>query len=159
MAELAALDPQHAKLLGLGSVGYRTLIRWENARRRFGLVGCADDRWLRRSGGTRTVSEPVREAVLAVREETQRMAKVSMRTKDRLIRQYVREEFGPETKVPSYDTLRRLAGVVRPRQRYARSADLRSRRGTSWCTGRPRSSRWTPRWCRSWSANTSSAIR
>ena len=57
VAELAALDPAHAKLLGLGSVGYRTLIRWENARRRFGLVGCADDRWLRRSGGTRTVSE------------------------------------------------------------------------------------------------------
>lgn len=102
------MDPQHAKLLGLGSVGYRTLIRWENARRRFGLVGCADDRCLRRSGGTRTVSEPVREAVLAVREETKRMAKVSMRTKDRMIRQYVREEFGAETKVPSYDTLRRL---------------------------------------------------
>ncbi|WP_254644617.1 hypothetical protein [Streptomyces sp. BV286] len=128
VAELAALDPQHAKLLGLGSVGYRTLIRWENARRRFGLVGCADDRWLRRSGGTRTVSEPVREAVLAVREETKRMAKVSMRTKDRMIRQYVREEFGPETKVPSYDTLRRLwqewFGPGGARQRYARSADL-----------------------------------
>lgn len=108
VAELAALEPAHAKLLGLGSVGYRTLIRWENAHRRFGLVGCADDRWLRRSGGTRTVSEPVREAVLAVREETKRMAKVSMRTKDRMIRQYVREEFEPETKVPSYDTLRRL---------------------------------------------------
>ncbi|WP_406433559.1 hypothetical protein [Streptomyces sp. NBC_01589] len=53
-------------------------------------------------------SQEVREAVLAVREETKRMAKVSMRTKDRMIRQYVREEFGPETKVPSYDTLRRL---------------------------------------------------
>ncbi|MGW6880239.1 transposase [Streptomyces goshikiensis] len=128
VAELAALDPVHAKLLGLGSVGYRTLIRWENARRRFGLVGCADDRWLRRSGGTRVVSAQVREAVLAVREETKRMAKVSMRTKDRMIRQYVREEFGPETKVPSYDTLRRLwqewFGPGGARQRYARSADL-----------------------------------
>lgn len=62
VAELAALDPAHAKLLGLSSVGYRTLIRWENARRRFGLVGCADDRWLRRSGGTRTASQEVREA-------------------------------------------------------------------------------------------------
>ncbi|KPI22247.1 hypothetical protein OV320_1658 [Actinobacteria bacterium OV320] len=103
-----ALDPAHAKLLGLSSVGYRTLIRWENARRRFGLVGCADDHWLRRSGGTRTVSEEVREAVLAVREETKRMAKVSMR--------------------PSYDTLRRLwqewFGPGGARQRYARSADL-----------------------------------
>ncbi|MDQ0710637.1 hypothetical protein QFZ55_000089 [Streptomyces luteogriseus] len=133
VAELTALDPQHAKLLGLGSVGYRTLIRWENARRRFGLVGCADDRWLRRSGGTRTVSEEVREAVLAVREETKRMAKVSMRTKDRMIRQYVREEFGPETKVPSYDTLRRLwqewFGPGGARQRYARSADLPESQG------------------------------
>ncbi|MFD7661289.1 transposase [Streptomyces sp. NPDC059788] len=133
VAELAALDPQHAKLLGLGSVGYRTLIRWENARRRFGLAGCADDRWLRRSGGTRTVSEEVREGVLAVREETQRMAKVSMRTKDRMIRQYVREEFGPETKVPSYDTLRRLwqewFGPGGARQRYARSADLPESQG------------------------------
>ncbi|PAZ16493.1 transposase [Streptomyces sp. SA15] len=133
VAELAAMDPHHAKLLGLGSVGYRTLIRWENARRRFGLVGCADDRWLRQSGGTRTVSEEVREAVLAVRQETQRMAKVSMRTKDRMIRQYVREEFGPETKVPGYDTLRRLwkewFGPGGARQRYARSADLPEKDG------------------------------
>ncbi|GLX48801.1 hypothetical protein Shyhy01_17510 [Streptomyces hygroscopicus subsp. hygroscopicus] len=122
MAELAALDPAHAKLLGLGSVGYRTLIRWEDARRRFGLVGCADDRWLRRSGGTRTVSEEVREAVLAVREETKRMAKVSMRTKDRVIRQYVREEFGPGTKVPSYDTLRVTATGAHDIPRQGRDA-------------------------------------
>ncbi|WP_254594753.1 hypothetical protein [Streptomyces sp. 8P21H-1] len=84
VAELAALDSAHATLLGLGSVGYRTLIRWENARRRFGLVGCADDRWLRRGGGTRTVSAEVREAVLAVREKTKRMAKVVMTPRDRL---------------------------------------------------------------------------
>ncbi|WP_327740581.1 transposase (plasmid) [Streptomyces nojiriensis] len=131
--ELAALDMHHAKLLGLGSVGYRTLIRWENARRRFGLAGCADDRWLRSSGGTRTASEEVREAVFAVREETKRMAKVSMRTKDRLIRQYVRETFGPEAKVPSYDTLRRLwqewFGPGGARQRYIRSADLPEKDG------------------------------
>lgn len=131
--ELAALDAHHAKLLGLGSVGYRTLIRWENARRRFGLAGCADDRWLRSSGGTRTASEEVREAVFAVREETRRMAKVSMRTKDRLIRQYVRETFGPQTKVPSYDTLRRLwqewFGPGGARQRYIRSADLPEKDG------------------------------
>ncbi|MBH1939116.1 transposase family protein [Streptomyces sp. AV19] len=133
VAELAALDAHHAKLLGLGSVGYRTLIRWENARRRFGLAGCADDRWLRSGGGTRTASEEVREAVFAVREETKRMAKVSMRTKDRMIRQYVRETFGPETKVPSYDTLRRLwqewFGPGGARQRYARSADLPEKDG------------------------------
>jgi transposase InsO family protein len=50
-AELAALDPEQAMLLGLDHAGYRTLIRWENGRRRAGLVGCADDRWLRESGG------------------------------------------------------------------------------------------------------------
>jgi hypothetical protein len=163
VAELAALDPQHAKLLGLGSVGYRTLIRWENARRRFGLVGCADDRWLRRSGGTRTVSAQVREAVLAVREETQRMAKVSMRTKDRMIRQYVREEFGPETKVPATTPCvgsgRSGSAPAAPVSATRDRPICRSRRGTSWCTGRARSSRWTPRCCRSWSASTSSATR
>jgi hypothetical protein len=42
--ELAALDPDQARLLGLDKVGYRTLIRWESGRRRFGAIGCADDR-------------------------------------------------------------------------------------------------------------------
>ena len=32
VAELAALDPQQARLLGLDRVGYRTLIRWEAGR-------------------------------------------------------------------------------------------------------------------------------
>jgi hypothetical protein len=32
VAELAALDREEARLLGLDKVGYRTLIRWENAR-------------------------------------------------------------------------------------------------------------------------------
>ena len=107
VAELAAMDRQQAKLLGLDAVGYRTLIRWENARRRFGLAGCADDRWLRESGGHPTVTGEVREAIFAVREETLRGAKVSMRSKDHMIRQYVRERFGEEAEVPGYDTLRR----------------------------------------------------
>ncbi|GAP51764.1 hypothetical protein [Streptomyces azureus] len=47
VAELQALDRQHAKRLGLDAVSCHTLIRWETARRQFGLVGCADDRWLR----------------------------------------------------------------------------------------------------------------
>jgi hypothetical protein len=77
-AELQAMDRQQAKLLGLDAAGYRTLIRWENARRRFGLIGCADDRWLRESGGHPTITEQIREAIFAVREETLRGAKVSM---------------------------------------------------------------------------------
>ncbi|MEV6867701.1 transposase [Streptosporangium subroseum] len=132
-AELKAMDPQQAKLLGLDSAGYRTLIRWDKERHRFGLVGCADDRWLRESGKRPSITEEVREAIFAVRAETLHGAKVSMRTKDRKIRQYVRETFGSETKVPSYDTLRRVweewFGPSGSRQRYARSAELPVKNG------------------------------
>jgi transposase InsO family protein len=133
VAELKALDRQQAKLLGLDAVSYHTLIRWENARRRFGLVGCADDRWLREGGGHTSVTAEVREAIFAVREETLRGAKVSMRTKERMIHQYVRETFGPETPVPGYRTLCRIwrewFGPGGARQRYARSAELPVKNG------------------------------
>jgi hypothetical protein len=133
VAELNALDRQQAKLLALDAVSYHTLIRWENARRRFGLIGCADDRWLRESGGHPTISEEVREAIFAVREETLRGATVTMRTKDRMIHQYVRETFGPETPVPGYRTLCRIwrewSGPGGARQRYARSAALPMKNG------------------------------
>jgi hypothetical protein len=87
------MGSEEARLLGLGSAGYRTLIRWEKGRRRFGLVGCADDRWLRESGGHPSITPEVREAILAVRDETLHGARVSMRTRDARIRQYVRETF------------------------------------------------------------------
>jgi hypothetical protein len=61
--ELAALRPQEAKmLLGVARVGVRTLERWERRRRKYGMVGCADHRWLRESGGHPSVGEEVREA-------------------------------------------------------------------------------------------------
>jgi len=133
VAELKAMDRQQARLLGLDAVSYHTLIRWENGRRRFGLVGCADDRWLREGGGHPAVTEEVREAIFAVREETLRRAKVSMRTKEAMVCQYVRESFGPDTPVPSYQTLCRVwrewFGPGGARQRYARSADLPARNG------------------------------
>lgn len=133
VAELAALEREEAKLLGLEAVGYRTLIRWDNARRRFGLIGCADDRWLRESGGHPSITEQVREAIFAVREETLHSARVSMRTKDIKIRQYVRETFGPEVQAPSYDTLRRTwrdwFGPGGARQRYVRSGELPTKNG------------------------------
>ena len=130
VAELTALDPQQARLLGLDQVGYRTLIRWEAGRRRAGLAGCADDRWLRESGGHPSITGQVREAMLAVREETLHGSRVSMRTKYFLIRQYVLETFGAEAGagVPSYRTLCRVwgewFGPGGTRQRYARSAEL-----------------------------------
>jgi hypothetical protein len=128
VAELKALGRDEAKLLGLDAVSYHTLIRWETDRRQFGLTGCADDRWLREGGGHPSITEQVREAILAVREETLRGSKVSMRTKDVMVRQYLAETFGPEHEAPSYRTLCRVwkewFGPGGSRQRYARSAEI-----------------------------------
>jgi len=133
VAELKALDLEYARMLGLNAVSYWTLIRWENARRRFGLIGCADERWLRESGGHPSVTEEAREAIFAVREEALRGAKVSMRTRERMVHQYVRERFGPDTPVPSYPVLCRVwrewFGPGGARQRYARSAQLPAKNG------------------------------
>ncbi|MEU6393621.1 transposase [Streptomyces sp. NPDC046939] len=133
VAELKALDRHEAHVLGLDRVSLHTLIRWEQARRARGLVGCADERWLRRSGGHPSMSAEVREAMHAVRLETLHGAKVSMRTRERKIRQYVREQFGDSVAVPSYAVLRRVwlewFGPGRRRQRYERSAQLPMRGG------------------------------
>ncbi|GAP51763.1 hypothetical protein [Streptomyces azureus] len=79
------------------------------------------------------MTEEIREAVLAVREETLRAAKVSMRTKERMIHQYVRETFGTETSVPGHRTLCRVwrewFGPGGARQCYARSAELPMKNG------------------------------
>jgi hypothetical protein len=128
VAELRALGRDEARLLGLDKVSIRTLVRWENDRRRAGLIGCGDDRWLRVGGGHPIITEQVREAILAVREETLRGSKVSMRTKDVMVRQYLRETFGPDCPAPSYRTLCRVwrewFGPGGARQRYARSAEV-----------------------------------
>ncbi|KOV70030.1 transposase [Streptomyces sp. NRRL WC-3618] len=133
VAELKAMNRQEAKLLALDKVSLSTLIRWERARRKDGLVGCADERWLRESGGHPSITAEVREAIHAVRQETLHGTKVSMRTRERKIRQYVREQFGDEVHVPSYPVLRRVwiewFGSGRQRQRYARSAELPTQGG------------------------------
>ncbi len=133
VAELKAMDRQEAKLLALDKVSLSTLIRWERARRKDGLIGCADERWLRESGGHPSLTAEVREAIHAVRKETLHGPKVSMRTRERKIRQYVREQFGDEVKVPSYPVLRRVwiewFGSGRRRQRYERSAELPTQGG------------------------------
>ncbi len=129
-AELADLDRDEARLLALERVGYRTLLRWEIARRRFGPVGCADDRWLRAGVGHPSVGEQVREAIHAVHVETLHRSRVSMRTRERMIHQYVREQYGTgaQATIPSYGTLRVVwrewFGPGGARQRYARSAEL-----------------------------------
>jgi hypothetical protein len=120
-AELAALDPQQARLLGLDHAGYRTLIRWENGRRRAGLAGCADDRWLRESGGHPSITGQIREAMLMVREQTRHRSRVTMRTRHVLVCQYMRETFGAESGFPGYRTFCRVwrewfgPGGARPR--------------------------------------------
>ncbi|WP_284741713.1 hypothetical protein [Amycolatopsis sp. RTGN1] len=127
-AELSALDREQARLLGLDKAGYRTLIRWAARRRQVGAVGCADDRWLRPGGGHPSVNELVREAIFAVHAETLHRSRMSLRAKERLIHQYVRELHGPDAtaQIPGYYTLRTVwadwFGPGGGRQRYVRSA-------------------------------------
>ncbi|MFI5756485.1 hypothetical protein [Streptomyces sp. NPDC051569] len=90
VAELAAMDRQEARMLGLDRVGYRTLIRWERGRERSGLIGCADDRWLRPGGHRPSIGPEIREAIFAVHAEVQGRSRVGMATRTRLIHQYVR---------------------------------------------------------------------
>ncbi|QWF83883.1 hypothetical protein HUW46_07326 [Amycolatopsis sp. CA-230715] len=128
VAELAALDSAQASLLGLSKVGYRTLIRWENRRRQVGPLGCADDRWLRPAGGHPSVSDRVHEAIHVVQAESLHRSRMSLRTKQRLIHQYIREQHGAEAtaEIPCYETLRLVwwewFGPGGGRQRYVRSA-------------------------------------
>ncbi len=127
VAELKALGVDEARLLGLGRVSERTLIRLAVGWRESGLAGCIDSRWLRPSSGHPSISEEVREAIFAVRRECLHRSRVSMRTRERLIHQYVRETFGTEVAVPGYHTLWRVwaewFGPGGARQRYERSAN------------------------------------
>lgn len=126
VAELRALGRDEAAVLGLDRISFRTLERYGAACRRIGILGCVDGNWLRAGGGHPSVSEAVREAVFAVRAETLHRSRMSMRTRYRLVAQYVRERFGDTVAVPSYWTLRRVwgewFGPGGTRQRYAASA-------------------------------------
>jgi hypothetical protein len=128
VAEMAALGADSAAMLGLARISERTLARWAGQCSRYGITGCVDGNWLRRRGERPSITEQVREAIYAVHGECLRRSRVSMATKDRLIRQYVREKFGPEADIPSYWTLRRTwaewFGPGGARQRYARSAAM-----------------------------------
>ena len=125
VAELAALGRPEATLAGLAHVSVRTLQRWAAACRRLGMLGCVDGHWLRASGGHPGVSETVREAIFAVRAETLHRSRMSMRSRYRLIAQYVAERHGAGVALPSYSTVRRVwlewFGPGGTRQRYARS--------------------------------------
>jgi hypothetical protein len=126
VAELQALSRDEAAMLGLGQVSERTLKRLAARFWRFGAPGCIDGRLLRRSGGRPGVSDQVREAIEAVHIETLHRSRVGMKTRERLIHQYVRDRFGPQVVVPHYTTLRKVwlewYGPGGGRQRYVRSA-------------------------------------
>jgi hypothetical protein len=126
VAELGALDGEAARLLGLERVSQRTLERLAAAYRRFGIAGVIDGRTVRRRIGHVSVGEQVREAIFAVHAETLHRSRISMRTRERLIHQYVRERFDQQVAVPCYNTLRAVwaewFGPGGARQRYARSA-------------------------------------
>jgi hypothetical protein len=124
--ELRTLGVEQLRLLGFAGVSERTLRRLADDCHRFGVAGCIVGRWVRRRGPRPSVTEQVREAMWAVRAETLHRSRVSMKTRERMIHQYVRERFGQDVAVPSYETLRLVwaewFGPGGARQRYARSA-------------------------------------
>ncbi|MGK5543312.1 transposase [Streptomyces sp. URMC 127] len=127
-AELAILDRAEAAMLGLAHMSVRTLRRLAAQGSAQLAGGCADGRWTRRSGGHPSVTEEIREAIFAVRQECLHRSRISMRARHRLIHQYVRETFPqfPVENIPSYYTLRKVwpewFGPDGARQRYVRSA-------------------------------------
>jgi hypothetical protein len=140
-AELKALGADEAALLGLGQVSERTLKRMAAAWRDAGPAGCIDRRWLRAGAGHPSITGEVREAIFAVRAETRKRSRVSMKAKCVLIAQYVAEKFGPQVPVPGYWTLREVwqewfgPGGTRPR--YDRTAADIEASGVSVTVHRP----------------------
>ncbi len=96
VAEMAGLGADSAAMLGLARISERTLARWAGQCRRLGIIGCVDGNWLRRGGERPSITEQVREAIFAVRADCLQRSRVSMATRERLIRQYVRDRFGLE---------------------------------------------------------------
>ncbi|MEU1285327.1 transposase [Kitasatospora sp. NPDC005856] len=127
-AEVEALDPAEAQLLGLAGLGLRTLQGLSTVAPQDLVLACADGRWTRRRDGRRSVTEEIREAIFAVRRECAGRSRISMSAKHRLLHQYVRETFPqfPLEKVPCRHTLaavwREWFGPEGGRQRYVRSA-------------------------------------
>ncbi|MCX4745192.1 transposase [Kitasatospora sp. NBC_01287] len=128
VAELSALHPDDAHQLGLAEVSERTLQRWSAAWQERGIMGLADGRLTPVLRGHRSISSEITEAIHAVHAECLHRSRVGMKTKERMIHQYVREKHGAtvaET-IPHYTTLSKVwkewFGPEGGRQRYLRSA-------------------------------------
>ncbi|MYV60597.1 hypothetical protein GTW37_14965 [Streptomyces sp. SID4931] len=129
VSELKDLDRQEARQLGLEWISERTLKRMAAQYDEHGVMGLADGRWTPPLRGRRTIGDEVAEAIRAVHAESLHRSKVSMKTKERMIHQYVREKFeaeGKEVEVPHYTTLTKVweewFGAGGARQRYVRPA-------------------------------------
>ncbi|GAA0333866.1 transposase [Streptomyces blastmyceticus] len=128
VAELKALNPDDARQLGLGRVSDRTLRRWAAAWPERGIMGLADGRLAPVLRGHRSITSEISEAIHAVHAECLHRSRVGMKTKERMIHQFVREKYGPaaEETIPHYTTLSKVwkewFGPEGGRQRYLRSA-------------------------------------
>jgi hypothetical protein len=126
VVELGTLNSRDAKHLGLERISERTLRRMAAELGERGVAGLGDGRWAPPLRGHASIGAEVAEAIHAVHAESLHRSKTSMRTKERMICQYVREKFGPEVAVPHYTTLLKVwkewFGPQGARQRYARSA-------------------------------------
>lgn len=128
-AEVQALPPVEAAALGLRFLSKRTLERLAGKSGRDLVLACADGRWTRAGGGHPSITEEVREAIFAVRQESLRRSRMSMAARIRLVNQYVNEVFPefPLEDVPSRNTLiavwREWFGSDGARQRYVRTAE------------------------------------
>ncbi|WP_406208414.1 transposase [Kitasatospora sp. NBC_01560] len=127
-AELKHFAPAEPAALGLRYMSERTLRRLAGRSSEEIVLACADGRWLRASGGHPSITEEIREAIFAVREEFLRRSRMSMMARHRLLHQYVREVFPdfPPEDVPGRKTLTAVwaewFGPDGSRQRYVRTA-------------------------------------
>ncbi len=90
------------------------------------MAGCMDGHWLRRTGDRPAVTPEFREALYAVHALVLHRGRVSVKTVEVLVHQYIRETCGPDVAVPSYSTIWRIwrewFGTGGSRAKYARSA-------------------------------------
>ncbi|MEU3317136.1 transposase [Streptomyces sp. NPDC006662] len=106
-------------------------------------MGLADGRLTPVLRGHRKITPQVGEAIHAVHAECLHRSRVGMKTKERMIHQFVREKFGTEAekKIPHYTTLltvwKEWFGPEGGRQRYLRSAAAVNTGGSTVTITRP----------------------
>lgn len=141
-AELAAMDRDEARMLGLAHMGLSTLNHLGPLSRTSALVtACIDRRHLPRRRGHPSVTEDLKKAIFAVRAETLHRSRISMATRVRLIHQYMAKHHGDEVELPHYTTLAKVwkewFGPGGSRPKYDRSEAAVDPSGTHVVIHRP----------------------